>query len=315
MTDTTVDRPTLPEIDLSNHPVVSGIEESGELTRGADAFLENGFLVIRNAFESEYIEKLFDAYVSKYEAYFIDKPYADALKVGDKRTMISVALEGVFNSGEYYANPKLTPLLKYLLGPNVIMNSLGSVVSLPGALDQRIHRDAPNIYVTPTNRGPDYSWIKFAPPYAITLGIPLVPITELNGSTRFWPGTHLRRIKPEEVDFESGIDYVADAGTCVLFDYRILHSGLANNSDQIRPMMYNVYSRPWYRDTVNYKKQDSLIIPDEEYRRIPEIYRQLFSWTRRGQAQNPVTDEGSSRNALCYCGSGFRFKYCHGKLT
>jgi hypothetical protein len=269
---------TLPEIDVAGCPLVDSIKDSKQLLRGSSLFLENGFLIIRNAFDAGFIDKLLDEYLKKYDSYFADKQYPDAQATGDKRTMVSVALEGVFNSPEFYANPRIYPLLRYLLGPDLIINSISSVVSLPGAPDQRVHRDVPNIYVTELNRSGDFSWLKYVPPYAVTLGIPLVPISKLTGNTRFWPGTHLFNAGREHPIHNSGVDFTAETGTCVMFDYRVLHAGLANNSDKIRPIMYNVYSRPWYRDHVNYTKQDPIIITEEQFREIPQSYHHLFAW-------------------------------------
>jgi hypothetical protein len=44
-----------------------------------------------------------------------------------------------------------------------------------------------------------------------------------------------------------------------MFDYRILHRGLANDSPDPRPIAYFTYARPWFRDATNYP--DTSILP------------------------------------------------------
>jgi len=303
----------LSEIDVGTVAIVDHINDSEVLRLGAKHILEQGYLIVRNAFDVEFIQQAHREYLAEYEDYFVEKLFADAMTVGDKRTMITLNFKGVFSSSQLYANPKLLPLIKYLLGSNYIINSLGSVVSLPSAKDQHIHRDNPIIYLSETTSEKDFSWVRNAPPYAITIGIPLVPLTPLTGNTRFWPGTHFSTSNAIPEDPGPGVDYTADLGTCVLFDYRILHAGIANNSDQIRPLLYNVYSCAWFRDVFNYSLQNSLHITEENIREIPKIYRHLFEWVLDAEATKRLKVEEMHRNDPCYCGSRVRYKYCHGK--
>jgi hypothetical protein len=42
-----------------------------------------------------------------------------------------------------------------------------------------------------------------------------------------------------------------------------------------------VYSRPWFRDHVNYQKQQPIQISGSEFERIPHDSQHLFEWLRR----------------------------------
>ena len=48
------------------------------------------------------------------------------------------------------------------------------------------------------------------------------------------------------------------AGSILLFDYRCLHRGLANVSDEARPIAYVVYSAAGARDVHNFPAEASL---------------------------------------------------------
>ena len=265
--------------------------------------------MIENAFDPNYIQRLHDEFTSRFSDHFEDRRYDDALDVSDRRTMLTVPPEGSFDSPDFYAPAKVFPLLEFLLSKNLILSGMGCVISLPGAKDQRIHRDYSNIYDPGFSYPGLEEFMAKGPPYAITVGIPLVPITETTGNTRFWPESHLKRIRKIDESLGPGADFTAALGSCYLFDYRILHSGLANRSDRPRPLVYNIYSRPWFRDPVNYPKQKPIDITEEWFSALPARDQKLFSWAF---ADGLLGKGGETAEGLCYCGSGLLYKNCHG---
>jgi ectoine hydroxylase-related dioxygenase (phytanoyl-CoA dioxygenase family) len=278
-----------PKIDLSEQQDDAKFDCSSVLKEGAELYLKNGCLLIKNAFEPEFIQTVHDAFTTGYSRYLQDGTFTDALSVGDKRTMISVEITGPFSSPNLYANSKLMPLLQYLLSDQMILGSMGVVVSLPGAKRQHYHRDHSNIFDTKAVYDGGDACIPIIPPYAITLVVPLVTINKLNGTTRLWPGTHLLS------DTEGFEGYRSDPypalGDCYLMDYRLAHRGMENKSSQPRPILYNIYSRPWFRDAENnYAKQGRLLLPDAEYQSMPAEYRHLFDWSQESAGRAKHTD-------------------------
>ena len=63
-------------------------------------------------------------------------------------------MKAVFNDPEVYANPFIFPLLSKLLQDRQIVESFGAVVSLPGAKEQRVHRDMFHLF-EPIDGGED----------------------------------------------------------------------------------------------------------------------------------------------------------------
>ena len=196
-------------------------------------------------------------------------------KVGDARFMITVKIKGAFNTPDLYANPILMPILNKLLGPPVI-SSFGSVVSFPGAEDQPIHYDHPPLFESD-------SLCNELPPYAITVVIPLVDIEYETGSTAIWEGSHcaqesrhlLQRLNAEP-SFDGAAIPLPRAGDVYLMDYRVIHGGMANQSQTTRPIFYSVYSRPWFRDWTNFSDQPAVDLPKKQRKKIPKKLRQLF---------------------------------------
>jgi ectoine hydroxylase-related dioxygenase (phytanoyl-CoA dioxygenase family) len=113
-------------------------------------------------------------------------------------------------------------------------------------------------------------------PYAINVFIPLVDITVENGGTEFWLATH--RLNHFE-DEQQSVVILAKAGQPLLFDYRIRHRGLANRSQQPRPLLYVTFARASYEDKVRRLRHASLatthVNTSAGYQRL-FCHRQIF---------------------------------------
>ena len=175
-------------------------------------------------------------------------------------------LQAPFNTTLLYANPLVFPIIKQILGEDCILGGFGAAVSLPGAADQSVHMDHPRLF----NHAVDI----LNPCVAINMMVPLVNLTDINGTTRVWRGSHIA--SDEAIDNIEPEDPHVSIGSCYLIDYRLSHQGIANRSKEVRPIMYIVYSRPWFRDTVNYRKQPRIQTSSEESKKVPEAYRSLF---------------------------------------
>jgi hypothetical protein len=93
-----------------------------------------------------------------------------------------------------------------------------------------------------------------------------------------------------------------------MWDYLLPHAGTPNCSDQVRPLLYFGYSRAWFRDSANYGQQQPILMPDEEFEKVPEVARKLFEWSR-GDKWLDWTKH--PENEQCPCGSGKLFRDCH----
>jgi len=269
---------------------------------GTRLFKDYGALVITNAFPPALVHSMNLAFRERYHEYFREKDALDALPVGNRRKMITVSVEGVFNNPRIYANPFVTPIMSGILGKSYILNGYGSVVSLPGSKTQHKHSDYTGLFL-------DDAIDSKIPTFAVTVIIPLVAIDETVGTTRVWPGSH--KTTEKESKALQYFDPVMPLGACLLMDYMLVHNGQANHSDDIRPIMYNIYSKPWFRDDINYVKQSPLIIPESEYNRVPPGLQKLFAWSRTGSNSGHME---IAPEAPCMCGSGRKYSECHGKL-
>ena len=88
-------------------------------------------------------------------------------------------------------------------------------------------------------------------PNALTVFVPLQPLTAANGPTEFRLGSHRRRANDAKRLRQDGVAVMCDAGDALLFDYRVDHRGLANQSDEDRLVFFLALARPSFRDEKN----------------------------------------------------------------
>ncbi len=236
---------------------------------GAEMFEKYGILQIDNAFPVELIKRLQKKFFERYSAYFQTENHPDTLHVGDMRYMLTVDMEDGFDDPQLLGSSTVLPIIKRVLGDECVLGAFTAVISLPGARDQRLHKDHPALF-------PDTPFHYAAPPFTAQIIIPLVPLDEFTGTTRFYKGSH--KVKTDQSEALGHQDPMAGLGSCLLNDYRCAHRGLGNRSDLVRPILTMIFNRPWFRDYANYGNQPPLRLPQESYDTLPPELKPLVEW-------------------------------------
>jgi ectoine hydroxylase-related dioxygenase (phytanoyl-CoA dioxygenase family) len=242
-------------------------------------------------------------------------------------------MTGAFGQPEVFANAPLLKFLGPVLGNEIHLSNFTAVVSHPGASQQHTHRDNDHLFLSP-RVGPNL------PVYAVNVAVPLIDVDLRTGPTGVWLGSH-RWMEDSAAQNETMTMSQLQRGDLMLMDYRTLHAGLPNASRQARPIVYMVYARPWFFDQANHITRVSLDMPLERYNELPASVRPLlvraFSYAVRARwhevdargrtpqrpaapAASPTPGGPSSsgkvgRNDPCPCGSGQKYKHCHGRLA
>ena len=163
------------------------------------------------------------------------------------------------------------PIVSSLLGEDAELWSCGVVSSEPGSSDQHWHADSP------------HERAEHTPANAISALVALQDIPMVMGPTEFAQGSHrltnhLRNptlIVDELVYQHAGTtpdtlvrgtahappercSQPLPSGSCVLFDDRVLHRGMANRSDQTRHLAYVTYRRPGYTTNTYFESERSV---------------------------------------------------------
>ncbi len=242
-----------------------------KLALGAQLFETYGALQIDNALPVAMVERLQEAFMRRYSPYFRADNHPDALRLGDKRYMLTVDIDELFGDPGLIGSPMVLPIVRRVLGDDCVLGAFTAVISLPGSRDQRLHKDHPALF-------PDTPWHFTLPAFAAQLIVPLVPLNEFSGSTRFYKGTH--RVPTEKAEEMGAQDPVVPLGSCLLNDFRCAHRGLGNRSQAVRPILTLIFNRPWFRDSANYGKQPPLRLSEAAYERMPAGLQPLVSWWR-----------------------------------
>lgn len=187
-----------------------------------------------------------------------------------------VPFEGPFLDPRFYANAKLHAALSAVLGKDYCIGSLETVIAEPGAYRQHLHVDGP------MRLDPYRGDLSKLPPYAATLYIPLCDISEENGPTALWAGSHKVALLPKPPSDAAirrrfrEVRMAGKLGEAFLFDYRTFHCGLPNMTSEPRPILVVVFTRSWYRDPNVAEVSHGVEISPRALARVPEKHRRLF---------------------------------------
>ncbi len=256
------------DLTLSDAERSAGEWKSDTLDKATKRFDEFGTLVLRDVFDPGLIADCLTRFQQEIQSFQKDIDQGAALRVGDRRFMVTPTLEDELARPSLLASPFLLPLLRSLLSDDLILGSVTAVASAPGAGDQSVHRDNPPLFAEMPGHD--------LPSFSIALIIPLIPLTGETGTTRLWPGSH-RKGYSNYADVAHA-DPLVGTGACYLMDSRLFHQGLANHSTQIRPILSLVYQRPWYSDHKNFRSQDRLRLPDPSGSTLDSDVRKLVAW-------------------------------------
>jgi hypothetical protein len=159
---------------------------------------------------------------------------------------------------------------------------LSVVYSKPGANHQGWHADGGHTEgasdagwndgnpFLPSSSSPSSSLL--AAPYAICLFVPLIDLDHTVGFTQFWPGSHkykdLIGFGPFAEVAKATWDGIVSAGEAIVYDYRLLHRGMPNNSGlnenendtenettllhPYRAVLQLLFRQTWYKEKNNY---------------------------------------------------------------
>lgn len=259
---------SLPTIRPSRSEILACELDDATIDNAKKDFLEHGTLIIKDAISPKLVERCKTDFLQDYKKYLSSNRQDDALRVGDKRFMITVKMAGNFANPHLFAAPMVFPIIDEILGSDAILGSFTAVASLPGAADQRLHKDNPALFV----ENPDIQ----LPSFSIALIIPLISLTAETGTTRVVKGSH--RVDSQKAKSMPYQDPLVDVGSCYLMDSRLSHQGLANKSGVARPILSIVFQRPWYRDNINYNQQKPLDIEKSTVDSLSKRHQEMLQW-------------------------------------
>jgi len=201
-------------------------------------FRKDGALIVEDIVDTSLVADARRVFLEAYSRYRDGCERRDVLVTGVRRLLIPLDLQPPFNDPQFFANPYLLPIMEAALDGGFVLGALGIVCSLPAAPAQDRHADGGWLF-------PRSGIDRLLPTSAITVSIPLLELNDVHGTTALWLGSHLDATGVSE---QEGIEPVVPEGSCMLWDYRLIHGGTPNRSAVPRPLLYAVYCRPWFLD-------------------------------------------------------------------
>ncbi len=161
---------------------------------------------------------------------------------------------------EHVLLERISPLIERLLNGRVgetIDFDISVVYSKPGAQNQGWHADGDHQRGAKDSGWEADGWkVHLAEPYALCLFIPLIDLDGTTGYTQFWPGSHRNRglagFGPVAEITGAIWDGSSRAGDCIWYDYRLMHRGMGNISNAVRPVVQVLFKKTWYTEKRNY---------------------------------------------------------------
>lgn len=173
-------------------------------------------------------------------------------------------------------NPRVLPLMQFLLGENCVLGSLNGLSMTPGGHGQGLHLDQPEsvpgtvLYINALHALDDF--------------------THDNGCTRVVPFSQ-DRLVPRGTDmgqFEEETVYLeAPAGSLIAYNGGLLHAGSQNKTDRSRRALHAFFHRPWVRPQWDYPRS----LSPEVIARMSEEQKRLFGFSARPPYYDYRADE------------------------
>ena len=223
-----------------------GVLSEARLKEVVRTFRDTGLVVIGNAFDPAFLLDVRAAYeveLARYVAARGGLAALDGKTFGKNHVGFFPSVTLPMADGQIVAHPIATQLLVHFLGADLQSSFFHTNTAYPESGTQPVHRDAQPLFRT--EMGVPH------PPASIVLNVPLCDFTVANGSTEYWPGTHLivdstpdegKSLEARAATLPS-IRLDMPLGSFALRDLRAWHRGMPNIADYTRTMYAIVYQR------------------------------------------------------------------------
>ncbi|MCX4162789.1 MULTISPECIES: phytanoyl-CoA dioxygenase family protein [Paraburkholderia] len=219
-----------------------------------DAFIEDGYCTFPSPFSRDELDllrrnymKLLDLKMRRLDLRSMS-PHLSLLKRNDavlndfkpaggnhdlNRWNMHLPSHGSLFDERIFNDTRVMQVVNRLIGPKAVCYLIASDTPLAGAGFQGAHQDFTR--------------------FSIALNIPLVDVTNDNGPTEVWPGTHRNGefdTRPYFIPADDAralsvgrrpVRLTVPAGTLIVRDHRLLHRGSANLTPDARPMLSIYY--------------------------------------------------------------------------
>ena len=241
-----------------------GVSEQNNISSEIDKNIEdvciNGFTVLNNCFKESEIEEISKSFDNTKEKFYKLYSYTHLQSLNEHngiRAPFLIDKTGIFV--KLATNDKLLQLVSTLIKGSFYLNQQNGIINPVGNIYNQgmWHRDLPYQHFTSSS------------PLGINALYCVDDFTLENGSTFVLPGTHKVTKFPSDIFVEKNAKQItAKAGSYVVLDCMIFHSGGINNSSNDRRAVNNVFTIPHIKKQIDYNFDEIPSIVPEKVKSI-----------------------------------------------
>lgn len=241
-----------------------GISEYNKIISDIDKNIEdvciNGFTVLNDCFSKSEIEEISKSFDDTKEKFYKLYSYTHLQSLNEHngiRAPFLIDKTGIFV--KLATNDKLLQLVSKLIKGSFYLNQQNGIINPAGSTYNQgmWHRDLPYQHFTSSS------------PLGINALYCVDDFTIENGSTFVLPGTHKVIIFPSDIFVEENAKQItAKAGSYIVLDCMIFHSGGINNSSNDRRAVNHVFTIPHIKKQIDYHFDEIPSIVPEKVKSI-----------------------------------------------
>jgi ectoine hydroxylase-related dioxygenase (phytanoyl-CoA dioxygenase family) len=235
---------------------------SAELATHLQRIADDGFTILPNAIEPEFIDQIDEALL-QLEQTMGTEP-ADNLFEGLHTTRVYNLLVHGPTFEKIPTHPNVLPVVEGVLDPGLLISSLSSIAIGPGEQAQPIHADDQLIPLTRPHI-----------PIICNTMWAITDFTEANGATRLIPGSHLRDEAPNPLERYDTMAAEMAKGSVLVWVGSLWHGGGANMTDKRRVGIAMNYCAGYIRQQEN----QQLGIPPQLVKTFPHRLQELIGYS------------------------------------
>ena len=257
---------------LNSNERKNGRLSPARLSEAITTLQDTGVVVVDNVFEIDQLSELRKDYELLLTKYLESKGGLEGLEgktFGKNHVGFFPDMRGLLGNETFAANPLAVQIMNAALGADFHSSFYHTNTALPGSGIQAVHRDYAHLFGTEMNVP--------TPVTSLVLNVPLCDFTEHNGSTEYWPGSHLivdKKIEDSKNLLERSTRLPTSRlnmklGSFALRDLRVWHRGMPNNANYARTMLAIVYHR-------GFIAEKPILIPDSLWKTWSETAKKIF---------------------------------------
>jgi ectoine hydroxylase-related dioxygenase (phytanoyl-CoA dioxygenase family) len=237
------------ELDITPGELHSGHMSSEHLEAAVRAIKTDGFLVLKNVVDTAHLDALRERMLDDLQHILARKDAPFNFNTGNVQQDPPPFPPYLFR--DVLLNDMAIAVTKAVLGAGVKNSAYTGNTALPGGSKQPVHADMGQLWQNLETA---------TPPYALVVNVPVVDMSEENGSTEIWRGTHLdttifvqhEDIKVPEDRLEAQraiappLQPRVQRGSILIRDIRLWHRGMPNHTQNPRPMIAMIHWVSWW---------------------------------------------------------------------